>query len=401
MPANIPQRQLFLHHIAQTSSAPLLLEVERAEGISLYGPHGQRTIDLISGISVCNLGHSHPAIVEAVCQQARQYMHLMVYGEIVQTPQVQLAALLATQLPPQLDTVYFVNSGSEATEGALKLAKRHTGRHKIISCAKAYHGSSHGALSVMGDEFFKQAYRPLLPGVGFIRFNEIEDLQKIDRDTAAVIIEPVQGEAGIVIPKDGYLQALRARCTETGTLLIFDEVQTGFGRTGKMFAFQHWGVVPDIINFAKGFGGGMPLGAFVASQEIMLCLSYNPVLGHITTFGGHPVSCAAGLAMLTTLISQPELIHSAQSKGQIFIDRLSTHPLVKSVHGVGLFLAAELESIELRERFMREALVQGLLADQFLYREDCVRIAPPLVISENEIHEACDIIIRVLDGLIH
>lgn len=398
--ATIPQRQLFLHHIAQTSSAPLLLEVERAEGIYLYGPQGQRTIDLISGISVCNLGHSYPAIVDAVCHQAQSYMHLMVYGEIVQTPQVQLAALLATQLPAQLDTVYFVNSGSEATEGSLKLAKRHTGRSNIISCAKAYHGSSHGALSVMGDEYFKQAYRPLLPGIGFIRFNNFDDLKKIDHATAAVIIEPVQGEAGIVIPQDGYLQALRQRCTDTGALLIFDEVQTGFGRTGKMFAFEHWGAVPDIINFAKGFGGGMPLGAFVSSRKIMDCLSHNPVLGHITTFGGHPVSCAAGLAMLTALISQPELVAAAQAKGQIIIDRLSLHPLVQSVHGIGLFLAAELGSIELRERFMREALVQGVLADQFLFREDCVRIAPPLVISENEIHEACDIIIRVLDGLI-
>lgn len=398
--ANIPQRQLFLQHLAQTSSTPLLLEVERAEGIYLYGPQGQRTIDLISGISVSNLGHSHPAVVAAVCQQASHYMHLMVYGEVVQTPQVQLASLLATQLPAQLDTVYFVNSGSEATEGSLKLAKRFTGRHKLIACAKAYHGSSHGALSVMGDEFFKQAYRPLLPGVDFIRFNEMDELRKIDRDTAAVIIEPIQGEAGIVLPQDGYLQALRARCTETGTLLIFDEVQTGFGRTGRMFAFQHWGVVPDIINFAKGFGGGMPLGAFVASQEIMHCLRHNPVLGHITTFGGHPVSCAAGFAMLSTLINSPELINTAHSKGQIFIDRLRIHPLVQSVHGIGLFLAAELESIELREKFMREALKQGVLADQFLFREDCIRIAPPLVISENEIHEACDIIIRVLDGII-
>ena len=396
--ATIGQRQLFLQHVAQTSSAPLMLEVDKAEGIYLYSPDGRRTIDLISGVSVSLLGHSYPAIVDAVCHQVKQYMHLMVYGELVQSPQVKLAELVASQLPPHLNTVYFVNSGSEATEGALKLAKRYTGRSKIVACRNAYHGSTHGALSVMGDEFFKQAYRPLLPGVQFVNFNSLDELSCIDTDTAAVILEPVQGEGGIVIPEPGYLQAVRQRCTDVGALLIYDEVQTGFGRTGKMFAFEHWGVAPDIINFAKAFGGGMPLGAFVSSHEIMHSLTHSPVLGHITTFGGHPVSCAAGLASLQAIISQPELIKNSVAKSQIFFDLLSKHPMIKSMHGIGLFISIELESEQMRERVVHQALRDGLLLDSFLYREDCIRIAPPLVITDDQIREACRIFITVLDS---
>jgi len=398
--STIGQRQLFLDYVAQVSDAPLMLEVERAEGVYLYGPDGKRIIDLISGISVCNLGHSHPSVVSAVKAQTEKYMHLMVYGELVQAPQVLLAQKLSELLPQGLDSVYFVNSGSEATEGSLKLAKRFTGRSKIVACKKAYHGSSHGALSVLGDEFFKQAYRPLLPDIHFVEFNNPEDLETIDNRTAAVLIEPVQGEAGVVIPSVAYMQALRKKCSDTGTLLIFDEVQTGFGRTGKLFGFENFGVVPDIINFAKGIGGGMPLGAFVSSKEIMSTLSYNPALGHITTFGGHPVSCAAGLAMLEVLQSQPELIDGAVKKGELIKKNLGGHPIVKNIWGIGLLLAVEFGSSELREKIMRRILNDGVMIDLFLFREDCLRIAPPLVITEEEINEACNIIISVFNHFI-
>ena len=392
------QRQLFLNHVGQTSPSPLMLEIEKARGIYLYEVSGKRYIDLVSGVSVSNLGHNHPAVVAAVKDQVDKYMHLMVYGEIIQSPQVKLAELLAKVLPDPLDCTFFVNSGSEANEGAMKLAKRYTGRRKIIAFKNAYHGSTHGSLSVMGGEYFKQAFRPLLPGISFLDFNDTEQLSEIDETIAAVIIEPIQGEGGIIVPSKEYMQALRNRCTETGTILIFDEVQTGFGRTGKMFAMQHFEVVPDIVSFAKGLGGGMPIGAFVSSKKMMDSFMTNPVLGHITTFGGHPVSCAAGLASLTVLVSQPEIIASVLSKSERFKHNL-IHPKIKSIRGLGLLMAVELDSPKTAWDFVYKGAEMGVITDPFLFCDSCIRIAPPLIITNDEIDEVCALILQVLDEL--
>ena len=336
----ISQRQLFLEHVGQTSDFPLQLEIERAQGIYMFDRNDKSYIDLISGVSVSNLGHVHPKVVNAIKKQAEKYMHLMVYGEYIQTPQVEFAKKLTDLLPEKLNSVYFVNSGSEAIEGALKLAKRYTGRSEMISFKNAYHGSTHGALSVMGNEEFKNSFRPLLPDVNFINFNSIDDLKLISEKTACVLIEPIQGEAGIRLPKDSYLKKLRKKCDETGTLLIFDEIQTGFGRTGNLFAFQEYDVIPDIITIAKGMGGGMPIGAFVSSNDIMSSFKTNPILGHITTFGGHPVSCAAACASLDVIINE-NIIEKVKSKGQLFKKHLN-HPEIKEIRGIGLFMAVEL-----------------------------------------------------------
>jgi len=392
------QRQLFLNHVGQTSPCPLMLEIEKARGIYLYEASGKRYVDLVSGVSVSNLGHNHPDVVKAVKDQVDKYMHLMVYGEIIQSPQVKLAELLAKVLPSPLDCTYFVNSGSEANEGAMKLAKRYTGRHKIIAFKNAYHGSTQGALSVMGGEYFKQAFRPLLPGISFLDFNKTEQLTQIDETIAAVIIEPIQGEGGIIIPSKDYIQALRKRCSETGTLLIFDEVQTGFGRTGKLFAMQHFDVVPDIVTFAKGLGGGMPIGAFVSSKKIMDSFMSNPVLGHITTFGGHPVSCAAGLASLNVLVSQPEILASVDKKAERFKRNL-VHPKIKLIRGIGLLMAVELESNKMAWDFIYKGAEMGVITDPFLFCESCIRIAPPLIIMNEEIDEVCALILNVLNEL--
>src|SRR5882757_9649095 len=330
-------RQLFLANNAQTTDFPLLLEFERAEGIYMYDKEGKAFIDLISGIGVSNLGHSNPYVISAIKDQLDKYMHLMVYGEYVQTPQVRFAEKLISILPSNLQSVYFTNSGAEAVEGALKLAKRFTGRQQIIACNNSYHGSTHGALSVMGNEEFKQAYRPLLPGVGFIRFNNPEDLELITDKTACVIIETIQGEAGIRVPDAAYMQALRHRCNETGTLLILDEIQAAFGRTGKLFAFEHFNIEPDILLLAKALGGGMPIGAFIPSNDIMSALKENPILGHITTFGGHPVCCAAGLAALEVLLNE-NLIETVEAKSALFRELL-IHPAIKEFRGKGLMLA--------------------------------------------------------------
>lgn len=391
-------RQLFLEHVAQTSESPLLLEVERAEGVYLFRPDGKRYIDLISGVSVSNVGHCHPRVVEAVTEQASKYMHLMVYGEYVQYPQVRFAQRLTALLPKTLNNVYFVNSGSEAVEGGLKLAKRYTGRSEIISFIDAYHGSTHGALSVMGNEEPKRAFRPLLPDIKHIRFNSLPDLEQVTRKTACVIIEPVQGEAGIVSPMNGYLEELRERCTQTGTLLIFDEIQTGLGRTGRMFAFEKYKVVPDILLLAKAMGGGMPLGAFIASKEIMNCLTYDPPLGHITTFGGHPVSCAAALASLDVLTDE-KLIEQVDNKAQIFIDKLIKHPAVKTIRADGLFMAVEIGSFDKILQLMKVALTKGLVLDWFLFCNTAFRIAPPLSITINECNEAADLLLEALDDI--
>lgn len=379
----LSNRQLFLRHVGQTSGDPSMLEIERAEGVYLYTPAGEKYLDLVSGVSVSNLGHGHPAVVNAVKQQAEKHMHLMVYGEFVQSPQVDYAAWLTDHLPAALDNVYFVNSGSEAVEGALKLAKRTTGRHELVAFNKAYHGSTHGALSVLGDQTFHSGYLPLLPGISHINFNEEEELSRITSKTAAVIVEPIQAEAGIIEPTHDFLRKLRKKCDETGALLIFDEIQTGFGRTGKLFAFEHYDVIPDIICFAKSFGGGMPLGAFVSNTKFMKTLTIDPPLGHITTFGGHPVSCAAGLAAQKYLMEHDLIAHS-NKMGAIY-RREMKHDGIKGLRGSGLFIAVELEDTVSLEQFMNNALNNGLILDQFLFCKNAFRISPPLIIEESDV----------------
>lgn len=391
-------RELFFRHVGQTSPSPLGFEIQRAEGVFMYGPGSSKYIDLVSGVSVSNVGHSNPEVVEAVRDQAGKFMHLMVYGEIVQQPQVEHARLLAESLPGNLDVVYYVNSGSEANEAAVKLAKRNTGRTEIISCYNSYHGSTHGALSLMGSETFKSSFRPLLPDVNHISFNSFEDLSKITTRTAAVIIEPVQGEGGVILPADGYLKALRERCTATGTILIFDEIQTGFGRCGKLFACIRWEVIPDIITLAKALGGGMPLGAFVASAELMSLWQSNPVLGHITTFGGHPVSCAAALAALKILLRE-EWINDACRKGEIYKKELEGHPKVREIRQAGLLLAVDLGESEAAGRIIPLLLEEGIMSDWFLFNPTSFRIAPPLSITEQEIMMSTEGIKRALDRL--
>jgi acetylornithine/N-succinyldiaminopimelate aminotransferase len=388
-------RQLFLANNAQTTDFPLMLEFERAQGVYIYNAEGKAWLDLISGIGVSNIGHGNPEVIEAIKQQVDKYMHLMVYGEYVQTPQVRFAEKLASHLPSTLQSVYFTNSGSEAIEGAMKLAKRHTGRNQIIACHNAYHGSTQGALSVMGNEDFKQAYRPLLPGIQFISFNEPADLEYITEETACVIIETAQGEAGIRVPDLAYMQALRQRCYQTGTLLILDENQTAFGRTGKLFAFEHFGIVPDILVLGKALGGGMPLGAFISSLEIMGALKNNPILGHITTFGGHPVCCASGLASLEVLLRK-NLISQIPEKEALF-KKLLVHPAIKEVRGKGLMLAVEMESFKVLKKVIDHSIEQGIIIDWFLHCSNSMRIAPPLIITNEQIEQACSIILEAVD----
>lgn len=395
----ISLRSLFLQHVAQTSETPVGLEVERAEGVFIYDYSGKAYLDLISGVSVSSIGHCNPKVVDAVKVQAEKYMHLMVYGEYIQTPQVEYARLLAKQLPETLSQVYFVNSGSEANEGALKLAKRYTGRTELVGFVNAYHGSTHGALSMMGDELFKNAFRPLLPDTRHLPFNNIESLDLISSRTAAVLVEPQQGEAGAIVPNHDFLVALRKKCNETGALLIFDEVQTGFGRSGSLFAFQRFGVIPDIFTIAKGMGGGMPIGAFVSSKEIMQCLKTNPVLGHITTFGGHPVSCAAALATLNVLL-ESNYIEEVASKEELFRKRL-VHPKIQEVRGVGLLLAVELGSASMVQKVIKGALNRGILLDWFLFCDTAFRIAPPLIITSDQIEMACKALLEAIDEADH
>ena len=397
---NILRRQ-FLTHVAQTSPAPQLIEVARAEGVYFYTPEGKEYFDLISGVSVSNVGHANSAVVEAVCRQARDYMHIMVYGEMVERPQVEYATLIASLLPEPLNSVYFLNSGAEAVEGALKLAKRYTARTEMISMRRAYHGSTHGAMSMMGfpeGEEWKNAFRPLLPDCKAIEYNNFDDLQQITERTACVLCEPVQGEAGVRLPKDGYLAALRRRCTEVGALLIFDEIQTGMGRSGEMFAMTKYGVTPDIVCLAKAFGGGMPLGAFVSSNEIMNTLQSNPVLGHITTFGGHPVCCAAGLAATRYLIDN-KVVEDVERKGALFESLLSDHPNVVEIRRNGLLLAVELGSSERLYKIMDMFIERGILSDWFLYCDTAFRISPPLVITDAEIYKCVEIIVNCLNDL--
>jgi acetylornithine/N-succinyldiaminopimelate aminotransferase len=393
----LTQRQLFLQHNAQTTLEPLLLEFVKASGMYLYDADGRKYMDLIAGIGVSNVGHCHPAVVSAVQQQAASYMHIMVYGEFVQSPQVNFAKALADVLPANLNCTYFVNSGAEAVEGAMKLAKRYTHRAEIIACHNSYHGSTQGALSLMGNEEFKQAYRPLLPNIKFINYGSFPDLDLITTNTAAVFMETVQGEAGIRVADKAYFEALRTKCTETGTLLVFDEIQCGFGRTGKLFGFEHFGIVPDILLLAKGIGGGMPIGAFISSYEIMIALATNPILGHITTFGGHPVSCAAGLATLQTILSE-NITDEVTAKGLLFKKRLQ-HPAIKEVRGIGLMMAIEFENFELNKKIIDACIVDGLISDWFLHCSNSMRLAPPLIITEEEIEWACGIILKNVQAL--
>lgn len=388
----LTQRQLFLNYNAQTSDSPLLLEFVKAKGCILTDINGKEYLDLIAGIGVSNVGHCHPNVVTAVQKQAENYMHLMVYGEYVQSPQVNFASNLASVLPSNLNCTYFVNSGAEAVEGAMKLAKRFTGRTEIIACNNSYHGSTQGALSLMGCEDFKQAYRPLLADIKFINFNQTPDLKYITNKTAAVFIETMQGEAGIRIPEQEYLTALRNKCNETGTLLVFDEIQCGFGRTGKMFGFEHYNITPDILLLAKGIGGGMPIGAFISSKEIMSVFTNNPILGHITTFGGHPVSCAAGLATLQTIVNE-KLVDNVEHKGNLFRKHLK-HPAIKDFRGKGLFMAIEFESFEINKAIIDACIEDGIITDWFLHCSKSMRLAPPLIISEEEIEKACQIILK-------
>lgn len=390
-------RQLFLRHLGQTSPDPMLLEIFRAEGVYMYGKDGRKYIDLISGVSVSNTGHRHPAIVKAVKAQLDNYMHLMVYGEMIQSPQVRYAQKIASLLPESLNSCFFVNSGSEAVEGAMKLSKRYTGRNRIIYFRNAYHGSTQGALSIQGSEHYRNAFRPLLPGTLQIDFNDEEALRHINPGTACVIAEPVQAEAGVIYPENDFLKKVRKRCDETGALLVFDEIQTGFGRTGSLFAMERFGVTPDILLLAKALGGGMPLGAFIASSDIMSSLTSEPVLGHITTFGGHPVCCAAGLASLEVILDE-NLTENCRLRSDSFKRRL-IHPLIEEVRGEGLLLAVKLKDSDFVRTAVNKAPDYGLILDYFLFCNDAFRIAPPLIITEDETEMACKQINKLLDDI--
>jgi acetylornithine/N-succinyldiaminopimelate aminotransferase len=392
--ASMNQRQLFLRHVAQTSDAPLAIEFVRAEGTYLWDGAGKQYIDLIGGISVCNVGHRHPRVVEAIHDQADRYLHTMVYGETVQAPQVLYAQLLASYLPENLNSVYFTNSGAEATEGAMKLAKRATGRAGIVAFEQAYHGSTQGALSIMGDEYWRNAFRPLLPGIQHLRHNVPEDLKHITGDTACVIVETIQGEAGVRSPSQSWMTALRERCTETGALLILDEIQCGFGRNGSLWAFSQFGIVPDILLLGKALGGGMPLGAFIADRPLMYQLASAPVLGHITTFGGHPVCCAAGLAAFRVLLEE-KMIEGVKEKEQLFLEGLK-HPSILGVRSRGLMIAVEFGSFEQNKRVIDRAIEKGVFTDWFLFNAAGMRIAPPLNISREDIRKACGIILECI-----
>jgi acetylornithine/succinyldiaminopimelate/putrescine aminotransferase len=380
------------------SASPMGIEMEKADGIYIYDSNGKEFIDLVSGVSVSNIGHRHPKVIEAIHNQLEKYMHLMVYGEFIQSPQVQLAKNLTDHLPENLDAVYFVNSGSEAIEGALKLAKRFTGRSEIIAFKKAYHGGTHGALSILGSESLKFAFRPLLPDIRFLEFNKEKYLGKITEKTACVVAEAVQAEAGILLPQNGFLKKLRKRCDETGTLLIMDDIQMGFGRTGKLFSFQNFGIKPDILALAKGMGGGMPIGAFVASKKLMDSLTFQPELGHITTFGGHPVSCAAANANLNVILEN-KLSENANAKGNIFKEEMENQKGVTEVRQIGLMLGIDLESEKMMDKLLNLFTRNGLIADRFLFRPQAFRIAPPLTITNEEIEKTIRILKKCFQEL--
>lgn len=388
-------REIFLQHVGQTSTAPLSLEIVKAKGSKLYDIDEKEYIDLIAGISVCNVGHQNPKVIAAIQQQLEAYMHIMVYGELVESPQVQYAKLLTQHLPAKLNAVFYTASGSEATEGAMKLAKRYTGRTQIISFKNSYHGSTQGSLSVMGSEYWQQAYRPLLPDVLQLRYNSYEDLGYITERTACVIAETIQAEAGVIAPQNGWLKELEQHCSNTGTLLVLDEIQCGFGRNGTLWAFEQFNVIPDILLLGKALGGGMPMGAFVSDKKIMDSFTNNPVLGHINTFGGHPVCCAAGMAAFQVLLEE-RLIDNVTSKEQLFLSLLQ-HPDINSIRSRGLMLAVEFGTYEQNKAIIDVCIEKGVFTDWFLFASNCLRIAPPLTISEKEIRESCAIILSAIE----
>lgn len=390
-------KEIFRTLQAQTTPFPIGLEISRAEGLFIYDTNGKAYFDLVSGLAVTNIGHRHPKVIEAIKKQLDTHLHVMPYGEFIQTPQLKLAEKLNEILPENLTTSYFVNSGAEAVEGALKLAKRYTGRQEIIACHKSYHGSTHGALSVSGNPVKQSAFKPLLPDVNFIAFNKLDELDRITKNTACVIIETVQGDAGVRIPELCYLQKLREKCTETGTLLILDEIQTGFGRTGSFFAFEQYGIVPDVLVIAKALGGGMPIGAFVSSKKIMDCLTHNPMLGHITTFGGHPVNCAAAVANIDVILEE-NLVKEVHEKGSL-MKRLLSHALVKEIRQIGLMFAIDLETEEITQKVVERCMERGIITFWFLSCPASFRLAPPLTISFEEIEEVCGVICEVFDGI--
>jgi len=395
------QRELFLKHVGQTSTSPLAFEVSKAEGCHLYDTNGKKHIDLIGGISVCNLGHGNERIKTAVKKQLDDYMHVMVYGESVLSPQVNYAKEISDVLPENLNSVYFTNSGSEATEGAMKLAKRYTGRSKILSFKNSYHGSTQGALSIMGSEYWQQAYRPLLPNVYQFKYGSQASIDAIDEQTACIILEPMQSEAGIQEAPKSWFEALRKKCTETNCLLVFDEIQTGFGRCGSLFAMNKIGVTPDIVLLGKALGGGMPIGAFVSDKKIMDAFSTNPVLGHITTFGGHPVCCAAGresLKIIQELFEvEPDFVHR---KSALFTKQLK-HSAIKKVSAYGLLIAVHFDNYDINKKIIDQCIVNGAFTDWFLFADNALRIAPPLIISEEEILEACNLVIQSINEVLH
>ncbi|MCI0750364.1 MAG: aspartate aminotransferase family protein [Flammeovirgaceae bacterium] len=387
--------EVFLNNIAQTTPFPFLIPVERAEGIYLYTPEGKRYTDLISGIAVSNIGHRHPHVINAIQSQLEKHLHVMVFGEYIQSASNRLAKKLTELLPPSLNCTYFVNSGTEANEGALKLAKRFTGRTEIISCRKSYHGSTHGSMSVSGNEIKKYAFRPLLPDVRFIDFNKMEELEAITDRTACVIMETIQGDAGVRVPSKSYMKAVRKKCDETGTLLILDEIQCGMGRTGTLFAFEQFDIVPDILTIAKAFGGGLPIGAFIADKNLMQTLTHDPMLGHITTFGGNPVCCASALATLE-VIEKEKLLDQVEKKGKL-IENLLKHPLIKEVRRIGLMFAIDFDTQERVEKIVKYAMDKGVITFWFLSHPNSFRIAPPLTITEEEIKESCQVIVEAID----
>lgn len=405
------QRQLFLQHIAQTSPAPIGLEIVKADSIYMWDNTGKQYVDLISGFSVMNIGHGNAAVKEAIKKQVDDYMHLMVYGEMIETPQVQYAKKLTEYLPKSLDCVYFTNSGAEATEGAMKLAKRVTGRTQIIAFNNAYHGSTQGALSIMGNEYWRNAYRPLLPDILHVDFNTQEAIEAITCYTACVVVEVIQAEAGAKPAEVIWMQALRKKCDDKGVLLIFDEIQTGFGRTGSLWAFEQYDVVPDILLLGKALGGGLPLGAFIASHQKMNQLTFNPVLGHISTFAGHPVCCAAGLAAFEELLKLTDDRPQTTDDRPREVCQLSTviakeklvrslllHPSIKAIHGKGLLLAVEFESAEICQRICHACVQAGLITDWFLFAPNCLRVAPPLNIKEAALEKSAKILLEAIES---
>lgn len=386
------QRELFLKHVAQTSPSPLAFEIAKAEGCSLFDINGKEYIDLIGGISVANIGHRHPKVIEAIQKQLTAYMHVMVYGEFVESPQVQYAKLLTENLPSSLNSVYFTNSGAEAIEGAMKLAKRITNRTQIIAFKNSYHGSTQGALSIIGDEYWRNAFRPLLPDILHLEYNSFGSLDEISERTACVITETIQAEAGVIVPTKEWIQALRKKCTETGTLLILDEIQAGFARTGKLWGFENFDIVPEVLVLGKALGGGMPLGAFIADKKMMKAFTENPVLGHITTFGGHPVCCAAGMAAMKVLLEE-KIIDAVKKKEELFRSLL-VHPKIRSIHSYGLWMSVEFDSFDINKKIIDTCITNGVMTDWFLFASNCLRISPPLLITEDQIKKACTIILQ-------